>query len=606
MISIIIHATGDPDLACETIRRATCTAADNPQVIVVGAVDDLRARMRSCQPGSELTWVAGPRLNRAAAVNEGLRVAHGEMISTLSTGEFHFDDTLCIVAEAARQHLFTDCFYGDAMLTDAAGKPVAEFNASARPERAQRPRLRLCPAAVFIRRHALDRIGPLDASLHAWADYELWLRLARAGATFTHLPRLLASRPTSAEDPAPSDFAVIPSRHSLDELMRVRLASGAWPLSASMVAWYGVTRALASAPATRSRGSLRTALHHAWEAQRRFGSGRQAWLLNQPTTAVIVLAASTAGKFLSEFQVKVRNPMKLRRFQAVRSKIFRLRHHAPRPLSTPRHYARSRVLLSPPSISIVTPSFNQGHVLEQTIRSVLDQGYPALEYVVQDGGSTDSSVDILRRYAPQLSSWDSAPDGGQAAAINLGMRRTSGEIMAYLNSDDMLLPGSLAYVAEYFQNHPEVDVVYGHRILIDEDGREIGRWVLPPHDDHAIAFSDFIPQETLFWRRRAWDRIGAHIDESLRFALDWDLILRFREAGLVFRRLPRFIGAFRVWPDQKSLSSWLPWGRRESERLTARTLGSTPSRSTTRREIRRYVRHHWLCDKLYQAGMLRY
>lgn len=606
MISIIIDTAGDPDLACETIRRAIGVASDDQEVIVVGEAGGPPSSIQSDQPGPALTWIAGPRLNRAAAVNEGLRVARGEIISTLSAGEFHFDDTLQIVLEAARRNPSSDCFFGDAMLTDAAGKPVAEFNACAETGRDRRPRLRLCPAAVFIRRHALQRIGPLDPSLHYWADYELWLRLARAGATFTQISRLLAVRHASTCHRAPSDFAAIPSRRSLDELMHVRLASGAWPLSASMVAWYGVTRTLAPAPTARSRRNLRTALHHAFAAQRCWGRDGVARLLHQPAIAASVLAARAAGKFRSEFRVKVRNPLKLRRFQAVRSKIFRLRHHAPRPLSLPRHYAHPRVLSTPPSISIVTPSFNQGHVLEQTLRSVLDQGYPALEYVVQDGGSTDSSTEVLRRFARQLSSWESAPDEGQAAAINLGMRRTSGEIMAYLNSDDMLLPGSLAYVASYFLEHPEVDVVYGHRILIDECGHEIGRWVLPPHDDHAIAYSDFIPQETLFWRRRAWERIGARIDESFRFAMDWDLVLRFREAGLVFRRLPRFIGAFRVWPDQKSLSSWLPWGRRESERLTARTLGMTPSRATVRREIRRYVWRHWLYDKLYQTGLVRY
>ena len=157
-------------------------------------------------------------------------------------------------------------------------------------------------------------------------------------------------------------------------------------------------------------------------------------------------------------------------------------------------------------ISIVTPSFNQGHVLEATLRSVLDQGYSALQYVVQDGGSTDASVAILERYSARLFAWESARDGGQSAAINRGLRRTTGDIMAYLNSDDILLPGSLAYVADFFARHPDVDVVYGHRVLIDDTGAEVGRWVLPPHDDRVIAFADFIPQETMFWRRRAWTR----------------------------------------------------------------------------------------------------
>ena len=189
----------------------------------------------------------------------------------------------------------------------------------------------------------------------------------------------------------------------------------------------------------------------------------------------------------------------------------------------------------------------------------------------------------------------------------LGQRYPALEnIVAFLNSDDLPLPGSLAYVAECFQSHPEVDLVYGHRVLLGEGSREIGRWVLPPHDDRAIAFADFIPQETMFWRRRAWERVGSRIDESFRFAMDWDLILRFREAGLTFRRLPRFLGAFRVWQDQKSLAWWLPFGRRETERLTARTLGVTPKRERFRRELAASMRWHWVLDKHYVAGLVRF
>src|SRR5262249_23541680 len=144
------------------------------------------------------------------------------------------------------------------------------------------------------------------------------------------------------------------------------------------------------------------------------------------------------------------------------------------------------------------------------------------------------------------------PDEGQTQAINLGFQHTSGEIMAYLNSDDLLLPGSLAYVAGYMAAHPEVDVVYGHRILIDECDDEVARWVLPRHDDRVLTWANFVPQETLFWRRRIWERVGGTLDASFQFAMDWDLILRFREAGARFVRLPRFLGAFRVHARQKT------------------------------------------------------
>lgn len=605
MVSIVVHTAGDPGLACETVRRAADTAGDSTELLVIGDANAVRALLGGHRHADRIAWIDRPGLGRAEAVNEAAARSRGEIMGWLGVGDFHFDDTLRIVAEAAERHPGIDCFFGDAMLADPSGRPIAEFNASWRPHRGARGP-RLCPAAVFIRRRALERVGPLDERLRFWADYELWLRLERAGARFMQIHRLLGARRVGLGEPAPSDFATIPGRPSLDELMEVRQGMTRPQPFVAACGWYGATRAIGDAMQVHPAHGLVDAVQNALGARRRWGGGRRRGAFEALAIAAWASGIFIAGKSATEFRVKIRQPLRLRRLQALRRRLFRLRHHASRPLSLPRDASRSAVPATPPVISIVTPSFNQGHVLEATLRSVLEQGYPALEYVVQDGGSTDASGEILARYGPRLTFWESAPDGGQSTAINRGMRRTTGEIMAYLNSDDLLLPGSLAYVARYFHAHPEVDVVYGHRILIDQDGREIGRWILPRHDDHAIAYADYVPQETMFWRRRAWERIGARIDESFRFAMDWDLILRFRAAGLTFRRVPRFLGAFRVWSDQKTLAAWLPDGRRESERLTARTFGSTPSRGTVRRELRRYLRRQWLLDKLYLAGLVRY
>src|SRR6059058_4804431 len=167
-------------------------------------------------------------------------------------------------------------------------------------------------------------------------------------------------------------------------------------------------------------------------------------------------------------------------------------HYSPRAISVPASYTKAPSI-DWPLISIVTPSFNQGRFLERTIRSVLDQHYPKLEYIIKDGGSLDETVDILKRYKSSLTFCESAKDRSQAHALNLGFRHASGEIMAYLNSDDMLLPGALAYVAAYFAEHPEVDVVYGHRVIVDAADREIGRWVLPPHSDRMLVWADYVP-----------------------------------------------------------------------------------------------------------------
>ncbi len=290
-----------------------------------------------------------------------------------------------------------------------------------------------------------------------------------------------------------------------------------------------------------------------------------------------------------------------------RPKLGVLYQHPPKPLEVPKWYTSQRH--SPqglPTISIVTPSLNQAAFLERTIRSVLDQSYPNLEYIVQDGGSSDWTEVVLKRYAPFLAYVESARDKGQANAINLGFSRATGEILAYLNADDLLLPGALHYIGRFFAMHPDVDVVYGHRVLIDENDQEIGRWALPPHDNEVLLWGDYVPQETLFWRRRIWEKVGGHIDESFRFAMDWDLLLRFRDAGARFFRLPRFLGAFRVHPHQKTSAEIAELGAQEMNRLRERCHGRSVSDAEINRHVRPYLVKHVLCHKLYRLGVFRY
>lgn len=287
------------------------------------------------------------------------------------------------------------------------------------------------------------------------------------------------------------------------------------------------------------------------------------------------------------------------------NKLNRLQHHEPKKLRLPARYSRERMPDDPPSIAIVTPSLNQGRFIGNTVASVLDQAYPSLEYIVLDGGSTDATDQVMEPWITRLHHYESAPDGGQAEAINAGHARTSGEIMAYLNSDDLLLPGSLAVIARWFDEHPETDVVYGHRIIIDRFGDEIGRWVLPSHDDGILSLVDYVPQETLFWRRSIWDRVGG-IDESFRFAMDWDLLVRFRDAGAKIERIPRFLGAFRIHDEQKTAALNEAHGLPEMDRIRLAVHGHEMSNREILDGIRPYLLRHMLADRLWRAGLRRY
>lgn len=280
--------------------------------------------------------------------------------------------------------------------------------------------------------------------------------------------------------------------------------------------------------------------------------------------------------------------------------------HPPRPVATKSWRIPSQTT---PRFSIVTPSFNQAGWLEETISSVVNQQHVACDYFVQDGASRDQSVAIIQRYSARLAGWESQPDAGQSDAIARAFARTSGQpddLMAWINSDDFYLPGALAFVARYFTQHPEVDVLYGHRIVVDSDSREINRWFLPPHDDEILRLNDFVPQETLFWRRRIWDKVGG-LDPSFQFAMDWDLLLRFQTAGARIVRLPAFLACFRVHTEQKSSAQIRDIGQREIDALRRRTFGRdvAPEELLSHPRLLSYLRRSARTELLWRLGWRR-
>jgi glycosyltransferase involved in cell wall biosynthesis len=206
-----------------------------------------------------------------------------------------------------------------------------------------------------------------------------------------------------------------------------------------------------------------------------------------------------------------------------------------------------------PRISIVTPSYNQAAYLEETIRSVLLQGYPNLEYWIMDGGSTDDSVEIIRRYEPWLSGWMSERDEGQSHAINKGLERASGDLLAYINSDDLYLPGALHAVAAYHLQNPLAGLIYGQCQVIDPAGNVLG--MLPARRASArrmIQRGDYLPQPATFWTRAAMEMVG-HFDTSLHYAMDYDYFIRVaRSFPLAY--LPMPLAAFRRHRVSKTVS----------------------------------------------------
>jgi glycosyltransferase involved in cell wall biosynthesis len=216
-----------------------------------------------------------------------------------------------------------------------------------------------------------------------------------------------------------------------------------------------------------------------------------------------------------------------------------------------------------PKISVVTPSFNQARFIEATIRSVLEQGYPNLEYIVMDGGSTDGSVDIIRRYADKLAYWVSEPDGGQTPALIKGFERSHGEILCWLCSDDLLVGKSLWEVAAFFSANPAAEAVYGDALWIDEHGT-----VKRPKKEHdfsrfvLLCYHNYIPQPSMFWRRSLYERVGG-LDPAFDLAMDADLWIRFSDVTEI-RHVKKLWSCMRDHAEQKT------------QRLRERYFGQKP------------------------------
>jgi glycosyltransferase involved in cell wall biosynthesis len=207
-----------------------------------------------------------------------------------------------------------------------------------------------------------------------------------------------------------------------------------------------------------------------------------------------------------------------------------------------------------PLVSIVTPSFNQAAYLENTIRSVLDQDYPNIEYILMDGGSSDGSVEIIRRYSDRLTWWVSEKDRGQTDAINKGFARAKGEILAWLNSDDTYQPHAIAEAVGCLRDRPEVGLVYGDANFIDENGRIIGRFPAAQTDYRRLRQGYVhVPQQAAFWRADLWRKVGP-LDPTFYFAMDYDLWVRLAAQAPV-QYTPRLWANFRLHSQGKTINA---------------------------------------------------
>jgi glycosyltransferase involved in cell wall biosynthesis len=226
-------------------------------------------------------------------------------------------------------------------------------------------------------------------------------------------------------------------------------------------------------------------------------------------------------------------------------------------------------------VSIITPSFNQGQFIGRTLKSVANQKGAAIEHVVFDGGSSDCTVDVLRDFSPTVK-WVSEKDSGQGNAVNKGIRATDGDIIGWLNSDDIYYPDAIAHVVTFFEKNPEIDVVYGQADHIDVYDSPFEPYPTEPWNFERLHDVCFICQPALFFRRRVAEQYGL-LDESLHYCMDYEYWLRLGKAGVRFAYIEEKLAGSRLYADNKTLGSKVKV-HREINDMFRKTAGKVPKR----------------------------
>jgi glycosyltransferase involved in cell wall biosynthesis len=243
-----------------------------------------------------------------------------------------------------------------------------------------------------------------------------------------------------------------------------------------------------------------------------------------------------------------------------------------------------------PKITIVTPNFNQAGFLEETILSVIGQNYPDLEYIIVDGGSTDGSIDIIKKYEKQLAYWVTEPDKGLYHALQKGFERSTGEVMGWINSDDKLHPGSLSVIAEIFGSLGHVNWITGSPTCYDVNGRTVAAAAHRAWSKYDYYLYDYrwIQQESTFWRRNLWQKAGATLNLDLRYAADFDLWLRFFRHEKLYSVMT-IIGGFRYRSGQQLSLLHADKYKNEVESLIGAEIAALPA--NVRQHLDKYKRY---------------
>lgn len=652
-ISVITPSLNQGRFIRETIDSVLNQNYPKLEHIIIdgGSTDDTLSILKSY--GKKIKWISEPDQGQSDAINKGINLSSGKIITYLNSDDTHTPQALIHVGKFFAKNKKAKFVHGigNFIYQNQHRKTKTYDSFFNKPTKAYIPHSKnlingcyICQPTAFWRKGITDKIGLFDTKLKYAMDYDYWIRISKR-YRFHYIPIHLAN------------FRIHPQCKSSSQSYKAFLEAAKVQQKYFHQVSYLVTTNVAELENKEKLQHLRLIkrLFHNFKVWFRYNSHfpptiffyhHLVWIKELVTMPIrqfffhlrhkishityhidpnlhahlstvftalnlIIHQCSKATKHIIKTPLYVvrfmQNPIqsfyKLS-IHLIPKKYFELgqlqqhyTHHRIPPIYYPQHKPQpAKQYLK---ISVITPSYNQGQFIKSTINSLLDQKYPNLEYIVQDGGSTDQTIKILKSHKTQFI-YESKKDQGQSHAINLGMRKASGDILAYLNSDDIYLPNSLFWVNQYFLNHPRVDVIYSHRIIINEHNDMTGRWILAPHSSKTLLYADFIPQETLFWRRSIWNKVDQKVNQEFHFTMDWDLLLRFQQVGAVIHRVPTFLAAFRVHSQQKTSSIMETVGHQEYQKILQKYLKQKISEEKRQLQTIPYIikssLYSWLWD----------
>jgi glycosyltransferase involved in cell wall biosynthesis len=506
-----------------------------------------------------VTLFAEPDSGQSDALNNGFDRSRGDVIAWLNSDDMFADASVFQkVVDRFNQPDCPDIVYGNGIFIDEHGHKLRDAYVNIYPETLPWKLQEECgilQPALFMRRSVIDRVGKLSASLHFSMDYEYWIRCTKAGVRFAFVDDVFAiaryhnqNKTYGQRGKSYAEVALMLTRH-------FGYVHNKWLRRYAEFLCDGHDGVLSHAAKDGVRDP--TALERDYDR-----------LLLEHDCGVLaycVLCSRASEKGYQETLVELKD----RGLDPIRAGL----DIGTRTQSMDVQWVETSSLEVLPTISLVTPSLNTARYLGDTLQSVVSQKYPKLQYVVVDGDSSDGSQDIIDRYRDRLHAYVSEKDGGHADALNKGFSLTDGEIMGWINSDDVLLPGALASVARLFAENPQIDWITGRPSTVEEDNGGFRLHGLRKFSRFRFMAGHYrwIQQESTFWRRSLWECSGARLDESIRYACDMDLWVRFfRHAELYSVDLP--LGAFRRRAGQRSIAFKESY-ELEAERIIEREAG---------------------------------